>query len=246
MARRLIGSTRAGRVLAIAACSLVLATGCTQAVTPPPVRATGGSDSVQGTESVTQPPTSADGAGGGGGGVGTGASGGGAGNGGSGGSGGSGASGASGGGAADGGGGGNQAAGSPIDVPTIPEKHQSMEGLRGTIESLFIDKCGGQDLCVTLAYGTGACFVGYAPAARAPRGSTVRVLTESQEDCDRANGLDGSGSATDGTTQGSTPSTDVPSPGSSAPQTDVPSPGTTGSGANGGSQGNGQPDGSSG
>lgn len=226
MARRLIGSTRAGRVLAIAACSLVLATGCTQTVTPPPVRATGGSESVQDTESATQPPTSADGAGSGGaGGVGNGASDGGAGNGGS------------GGGATDGGGGGNQAAGSPIDVPTIPEKHVSMEGLRDPIRDLFVTACGGQDLCVKLEYGNGACFVGYAPAALAARGSTVRVLTESQEDCDRANGLDGSGSTTDGTTQGSTPSTDVPSSGTTGS-------GTTGSGTNGGSPGSGQPDGS--
>jgi len=124
---------------------------------------------------------------------------------------------------------GSGAAPSPIDVPTVPEKNQSMDGLRDFIERQFIDACGGHDLCVTLEYGDGACFVGYDPAVQAARGSTVKVLTESQEDCDRANGVTGSGTATDGTTPAPTPSTDLPS-----------------SGTNGGSPGNGQPDGSSG
>ena len=122
---------------------------------------------------------------------------------------------------------GSAASPSPIDVPTIPKQHTSMVGLRDSIERSFIDACGGQDLCVKLEYGDGACFVGYEPAAQAARGSTVKVLTESQEDCDRANGLPGSGSATDGTTPVPTPSTDL-----------------TTSGTNGGAQGNGQPDGS--
>ena len=75
-----------------------------------------------------------------------------------------------------------------------------------------------------LEYGNGACFVGYEPAAQAARGSTVQVLTESQEDCDRANGLDGSGSATDGTTPGPTPSTDVPSSGTNGGRRATDSP----------------------
>ena len=59
-----------------------------------------------------------------------------------------------------------------------------------------------------LEYGDGACFVGYEPAGRASRGSTVKVLTESQEECDRANGLEESGSATDAPTDPPTDSTD--------------------------------------
>ena len=294
MARRLIGSTRAGQVLAIAACCLVLATGCARTQAPP-VRATGGSESVQQSGSAPQPPPSADGAGNGGGAVPSGSVGNGGGNG--------------GGGGGNGGDGGNQAAGSPIDVPAIPATHQLLADVRDGIRQLFVDACGGQDLCVTLEfgdgacflgydpadralrgstvkvltgslaecgaggapavgspidvptvpeqhtplvdqrdfiersfieacggqdlcvtleYGDGACFTGYDPAAQAARGSTVKVLTESQADCDRANGLPGPGSATDATSPVPTPSTDL-----------------TTSGTNGGTSGSGQPDGSS-
>ena len=88
-------------------------TGCTR--TAPPVQAAGdgGSGSVQPTELRHASPTSPDGAGSGGGG----GSGGGSGN-------------ASSEATGGDGGNGNQAAGSPIDVPTIPEKHVSMEGLQ--------------------------------------------------------------------------------------------------------------------
>ena len=220
MARRLIGA-RAGQALASAGCCLVLVTGCTQTATPVPAPVDRGSASVQPSESASQTPSSADsaGSGGAGGGGGGGATDGGGGSGGS--------------GATDGSG-GNQAAGSPIDVPTIPEKHQPMDGLRDGIKALFIAACGGHELCVKLEFGDGACFVGYEPAALAARGSTVKVLTESQEDCDRANGVTGPGSATDGTTPGS------------APTTDLPSSGTTGSGTDSSTPGNGQPDGSPG
>ena len=94
-----------------------------------------------------------------------------------------------GGGGGSGGGGGNQAAGSPIDVPTIPAKHQLMDDVRDGITGLFVEACGGEVLCVNLEFGDGACFVGYDPAGKAERGSTVSVLTESQEDCDAANGF---------------------------------------------------------
>jgi hypothetical protein len=84
--------------------------------------------------------------------------------------------------------GGGGAAGSPIDVPTIPDKHTSMDGLKPAIEGAFAEACGGT-LCVHLVYTDGACLLGYDPSDRARRGSTVTVLTESQQDCDAANGV---------------------------------------------------------
>ncbi|WP_207555919.1 hypothetical protein [Intrasporangium flavum] len=108
------------------------------------------------------------GAGGGGGGGGTGGGGSGSGNG-------------------NGGNGGGGAVGSPIDVPTIPDPHTSMDGLRSAIEGAFVTACGGDTLCVQLEYGDGACLLGYSPSTTAARGSTVTVLTESQEECDAAN-----------------------------------------------------------
>jgi hypothetical protein len=84
---------------------------------------------------------------------------------------------------------GGGAVGSPIDVPTIPDPHASMDGLRPEIERDFVKACGGDTLCVHLVYTHGACFIGYSPSATAPRGSTVTVLTESQQECDAANGV---------------------------------------------------------
>lgn len=250
MSRQLIGITRAGQGLAIAACTLVLATGCTRAQTPAGATENGATGSVVPTESVvptasaTQPPTSptdpagsastgtngTNGSGGGGSSNGGDTSGG----------------NSSGDGSSSGGGGdgGNEAAGSPIDVPSIPDKHVTMDEIRAGIPDLFITACGGHDLCVKLVYGDGPCFAGYDPATRAPRGSTVRVLTESQKDCDRANGLDGSGSSTEGTTPDTGPSTDVPSSGTTT-TTDAPGSGTTG-GTDTGVPSSGQSDGSSG
>ena len=118
MARRPISSSRAGQVLATAARALVLATGCTQTVTPPFVPP--GLRVVQGAQSPRSSPTSTDGGGNGGAGAG-----------------------GNGGGVADGEGGGNQAAGSPIDVPAIPAKHESMGGTRDAIQNLFVTACGG-------------------------------------------------------------------------------------------------------
>ena len=250
MSRQLISIMRAGQGLAIAACTLVLVAGCTRAQTPAGATENGATGSVVPTESVvptasaTQPPTSptdpagsastgtngTNGSGGGGSSNGGDTSGG----------------NSSGDGSSSGGGGdgGNEAAGSPIDVPSIPDKHVTMDEIRAGIPDLFITACGGHDLCVKLVYGDGPCFAGYDPATRAPRGSTVRVLTESQEDCDRANGLDGSGSSTDGTTPDTGPSTDVPSSGTTT-TTDAPGSGTTG-GTDTGVPSSGQSDGSSG
>jgi hypothetical protein len=84
---------------------------------------------------------------------------------------------------------GSGAVGSPIDVPTVPQQHASMDGLRPEIERDFVKACGGDTLCVHLVYTHGACFIGYSPSATAPRGSTVTVLTESQQECDAANGV---------------------------------------------------------
>jgi hypothetical protein len=256
MSRQLIGITRAGQGLAIAACTLVLVTGCTRAQTPAGATENGAtgsvvpSESVVPTESATQPPTSPTESAGsasagtsGGGGSSNGANSGGNNSGGNS-SGGNSSGGNSSGGGGNGADGGNEAAGSPIDVPSIPDKHVTMDEIRAGIPDLFITACGGHDLCVKLVYGDGPCFAGYDPATRAPRGSTVRVLTESQEDCDRANGLDGSGSSTDGTTPDTGPSTDVPSSGTTT-TTDAPGSGTSG-GTDTGVPSSGQSDGSSG
>lgn len=129
-----------------------------------------------------------------------------------------------------GGGSGNRAAGSPIDVPTVPDAHIQMEGLKDTIRDLFIRACGGTKLCVTLKYQDGACFVGYAPSGHAARGSVVTVLTESQDECDKPHnrGTDGGGS-TDGSTNGST---DSGSGGTTDPPTGTaPVPTGTGTGS---------------
>ncbi|WP_374970751.1 hypothetical protein [Terrabacter sp. BE26] len=219
MSGRLVGDARVLRLAAIGASSLVLVAGCTRTAAPARTPGGAGSESVQAT--VTAPLTdnttdnTTDSTTGGG----------------------------AGGGASEGG--GNQAPGSPIDVPTIPEKHQPMDGLRAFITGLFVSACGGADLCVHLEFGDGACFVGYEPAARAERGSTVRVVTESQQDCDRATGPTGSGTTTDGT-QGPEPSTNAPGTGPPDTSTDLPSSGTAGSSAGGASLGRGAPDGSSG
>lgn len=239
MSGRLVGGARVLRLAAVGACSLVLVAGCTRTADPARAPGGGGSVPVQTTEPAPRPSDTT-------GGTQDGATDGGA-------SGGGGASGESGGAGAVGGdgagssegGGGNQAPGSPIDVPTIPEKHQRMDGLRDVITSLFVSACGGTDLCVHLEFGDGACFVGYEPATRAERGSTVRVVTESQEDCDRATGQGGSGTATDGT-PGPESSTNTPGTGPSDTPTDLPSSGATESSTGGASPDSGQPDGSSG
>jgi hypothetical protein len=106
------------------------------------------------------------------------------------------------------------AAGSPIDVPTIPDPHTSMEGLRPAIEGAFVAACGDDTLCVHLVYTHGECLLGYDPSHRAARGSTVKVLTESQKECDAANGVtteptDEPTTGTDGTTS---VATDQPAP----------------------------------
>ena len=230
MSGRLVGGARVLRLAAIGACSLVLVAGCTRTAGPGNAPGGGASQSVLTTGTAPQPGATTDGTTGGAtdGATDGGASGGGAS---SSESGGAGAAGGGGAGGSDGG--GNQAPGSPIDVPTIPEKHQPMDGLRDVITGLFVSACGGTDLCVHLEFGAGACFVGYEPATRAERGSTVRVVTESQEDCDRATGQGGSGTATDGT----------PGP---EPSTNLPSSGATESSTGGASPNSGQPDGSSG
>ncbi|WP_323101832.1 hypothetical protein [Intrasporangium sp. YIM S08009] len=101
---------------------------------------------------------------------------------------------------------GGGAVGSPIDVPTIPDPHTSMDGLRSAIEGAFVAACGGDVLCVHLEYSDGACLLGYSPSTTAARGSTVKVLTESQDECDAAN--NGTPEPTDGPT-------DTPSGGAS-------------------------------
>ncbi|GAA2029488.1 hypothetical protein GCM10009740_18870 [Terrabacter terrae] len=238
MSGRLVGGARVLRFAAVGACSLVLVAGCTRTADPARAPGGGGSEPVRTTEPAARPSGAT-------GGTTDGATDGGA-------SGGGGSSGESGGPGAVGGdgagssqGGGNQAPGSPIDVPTIPEKHQPMDGLRDVITGLFVSACGGTDLCVHLEFGDGACFVGYEPTTRAERGSTVRVVTESQEDCDRATGLSGSGMATDGT-QGPEPSTNTPGTGPPDTPTDLPGSGATESSTGGASPDSGQPDGSSG
>ena len=87
---------------------------------------------------------------------------------------------------------GPTAPGSPIDVPTIPDPHITMDGLQDTIRTLFEQACGvdpGAQLCVHLLFTDGDCFVGYSPTGRVERGKTVTVVTESQAECDRANGV---------------------------------------------------------
>ncbi|GAA1982107.1 hypothetical protein GCM10009817_24210 [Terrabacter lapilli] len=216
MARRPTGSASVGQLLAAVACCLVLATGCTGSAAPGPGTGDSGSTSAPVDRS-----TSPTGAGGGAGSGGDTASP----------SGGDTASPS--GGAGDGGGAGGQAPGSPIDVPTIPQKDEPMSGLRDAITSLFVEACGGSGLCVQLEFGDGACFVGYDPATQARRGSKVRVLTESQEECDRARAGGGSTTTTDGT----------PEPGSpTGPPTGDTSPGTTGTPTGGSTPDGGQSD----
>lgn len=114
-----------------------------------------------------------------------------------------------------GGGGGGGAVGSPIDVPTIPDPHTSMDGLKSAIEGAFIQACGGTELCVKLEYSDGACLLGYSPSGKAERGSTVKVLTETQQECDAANGVTTEPPQTppDAPTDTSTTGTDTPAPG---------------------------------
>lgn len=208
MARRPTGSASVGQLLAAVACCLVLATGCTGSAAP----GTGDSGTTSAPVDRSTSPTG---------------SGGGATSGGD--------TASPSGGAGDGGGAGGQAPGSPIDVPTVPEKHEPMDGLHDAITSLFVQACGGPRLCVQLEFGDGACFVGYDPATRAARGSTVRVLTESQEECDRARASGESTTTTDGT-----PGPESPT---GSPTGDT-SPGTTGTPTGGSTQtGGSTPDG---
>ena len=216
MARRPTGSASVGQLLAAVACCLVLATGCTGSAAPGP--GTGDSGSTSATVDRSASPTDA-GAGAGSGGdtasPSRGAS-----------SGGDTASPSPSDGAGDGGGAGGQAPGSPIDVPTIPQKHEPMDGLRDAITSLFVEACGGSGLCVQLEFGDGACFAGYDPATQARRGSKVRVLTESQEECDRARAGGGSTTTTDGT-QGSESPTGSPTGDTGPGTTGTPTGGST-------------------
>lgn len=221
MARRPTGSASVGQLLAAVACCLVLATGCTGSAAPGP--GTGDSGT---TSAPVDGPTSPTSAGGGAtsGGDTASPSGGGS-------SGGDTASPS--GDAGDGGGAGGQAPGSPIDVPTVPQKHEPMDGLRDAITSLFVEACGGSRLCVQLEFGDGACFVGYDPATQARRGSKVRVLTESQEECDRASPGGGSTTTTEGTPEPESPT--------GSPTVDT-SPGTTGTPTGGSTPDGGQSD----
>ncbi len=130
-----------------------------------------------------------------------------------------------GGGTSTGGTSGGGAIGSPIDVPTIPDPHTSMDGLQPAIEGAFIAACGDDTLCVHLEYTDGACLLGFSPSSTAPRGSTVTVLTESQEACDEANNAttEPTGGSTDEPTDGT--STDDSSGGATDGSTSSPATG---------------------